>query len=126
MDGNEKADELAEGGAEVDGDAMAAAEVLTVKRLRKDSDASIDFAAHCHVQVEEWQDRDEIVQGKTEAWQSVRKRREGRKHRTERSVKHLGGEFKWMTCGKRSKKDNIPGTCHGFKKWMGKEFNKTV
>ena len=40
-----KADELAKDGAEVDGGAMAAAMALTIKPLRKDICASIDYAA---------------------------------------------------------------------------------
>ena len=59
-------------------------------------------------------DRDEVEPNKEEKWQFVRKKSEGRKHRTER-CKDLGGEFKCMRCGKRSKKENIPGICLGFK-----------
>ena len=41
----EKADELATYGAEGDGGAMAAAQALTIKQLRKDIYASIEYAA---------------------------------------------------------------------------------
>ena len=80
--------------------------------------ASIECAAHFHVQVEEWKDSGEIVPRGKEAWQIVRKKREGRRHRTER-CKDLGGEVKCMRGGKRRKKKKIPGTCHGSK-LMGK------
>ena len=54
--GNEKADELAKDGPEMDGRAMAAAKAQTTKQLRKQLYASIECAAHFHVQVEEWKD----------------------------------------------------------------------
>ena len=75
MEDNEKADELAEDGAEVDGGTLAAAMALTINQLRTDTFASIAYSAHFHVQVEEWKDRDEIVPKEKEAWQIVRKKR---------------------------------------------------
>ena len=39
---------------------------------------SLAYAAHVHVQLEEWKGRDEIV-SKGETWQSVRKKKEGGK-----------------------------------------------
>ena len=36
----------------------------------------LEYAAHFHVQVEEWNDRDETVPKETYSWQSVQKRRQ--------------------------------------------------
>ena len=58
---NDKADGLANDGVEVDGGAMAAVKSLTTEQLRKDINASIEYAAHFHVKVEEWKDKDELV-----------------------------------------------------------------
>ena len=58
VEGNKTADELTKDGAEVDGRATAAAKALTIKQLRKDIYASIEYAAHFH-QVEEWKDREQ-------------------------------------------------------------------
>ena len=91
-----------------DGGVMAAAKALTIKQPRKDMYVSTEYAAHFHVKVEGWKDRDEIVPRERETWQFVRKKREGRKHWTER-CKDLGGEVKCMRCGKREKKENISG-----------------
>ena len=55
---------------------------------------------------------------------SLCRKREGRKHRTER-CKDLCGEYKCVRNGKRSKKELIRGMCHVFK-WMGNEFNNTA
>ena len=60
VEGSEKACELAKHGTEVGG-AMAAAEALTIKQFSKYDYASINYAAHFHVQVEEWKDWDGIV-----------------------------------------------------------------
>ena len=51
-------------------------------------------------------------------------RKEGRKHWNER-CRDLGGEFKCMICGKRSKHDDTVVVCHDFK-WMGEYINNTV
>ena len=64
MAGNKKADTLAKDGADADGGQMAAARALAIKLFRKEIDASIELAARFHVQIEEWQNRDEIVQKK--------------------------------------------------------------
>ena len=79
--------------------------------------ASVDFAAHFHVPVGSWNDRDNIVPKEQVLWQFVRKKSEGRKLRTE--------QFNCMRCWKRSKHAKNLGTCGDFK-WMGKFFFTTI
>ena len=71
VDGNEKADELPKDGADVDGSALAAAKFLTINQCRKDMSASAACAAHFHVHVEEWKDRDDTVPNEEQTWQFV-------------------------------------------------------
>ena len=68
MEGNEKADPLAKGGRDADGGQLAAAKALNIKQPRKDIYASIEYAAHFYVQVDEWKDRDEIVSEEKGSW----------------------------------------------------------
>ena len=83
-------DELAKDGGEEDGGALAAAKALTISRGQTCMLPSAN-AARCRVQVEEWKDGDEIgVEGKKRLGQLCERRRDGRKHRTER-CKDLGG-----------------------------------
>ena len=71
---NGNADELAKDGVEENGGPMAAAKALTIKQLRNYIYASIEYAAHFHVQVEEWKDRGETVPKEKETWQFFRKK----------------------------------------------------
>ena len=71
---NEKADELATEGANVDGWQLAAARASTIKQLRKEYHVSFEYAAHFHMQVEKWKDRDESVPKEKEPWHFVQKK----------------------------------------------------
>ena len=71
--------------------------------------ASIEYATHFHVHVEDWKDRNEIVPKGRVSWQSVQKTRKGGSHRSEK-CNDLGGQFKCMRCGMRSKREQIIGT----------------
>ena len=101
VDGNEKADELPKDGADVGGSALAPAKFLTINQCRKDMSASTAYAAHFHVQVEEWKDRDDTVPNEEQTWQSLREKTRRRKIQVHkmREQKHCGeyaGHLTWL------------------------------
>ena len=69
--------------------AMAAAKALTIKQLRMNNHATMEYAAHVHVRVEQWKERYGIAPRE--------KRNVARKFMMDR-CKELGGELKCMRC----------------------------
>ena len=70
MNGCEKAKayELSKEGPDVDGRQTTTVKAFTSKPLGKELYASIEYAKHFLVQVEEWNDRDEIVPKEQDSW----------------------------------------------------------
>ena len=75
--------------------------IRSLEKRRKNIDASIEYAAPFHVQVEEWSDRDEMVPKARDSLQFVQRQTEGCKHWSEQCGE-LGGRYTCMRCGQRS------------------------
>ena len=114
LSGDEMADELAKDGAEEDGGATAAGQFSDHQTAEENTFMLLWKIEHFFTSKRNGKTGMKWGRAKENTWQLVRKRREGRKHRTER-CKNLCGFFKCMRCEKRSTKENLPGTCHGFK-----------
>ena len=100
MEGNEKADEFAKEGTDVDGGHMAAAKALTSTQLRSVC-FFFEFAAHFHVQVEHWNDRDEKCADRTVPWHLCAE--EKRRPETQlRNMQCFERKVKCARCGKRT------------------------
>ena len=88
-EGNEKADELAKGGA------------------REEVYAALQYAASFHCFVEEWKDCEKLRPKPKEKWSFVDKKSEGTKHRTEWCAE--ADKYRCMRCGRGSKFMKMPG-----------------
>ena len=74
--GNERADELAKGGAMMDGGVMVQVRAVTIQQEREEVCAALQCAASFHCLVEEPKDK----------WVFANKKRGAQKHRTESCV----------------------------------------
>ena len=75
MKGNEKADALANEGAEADGETCGSSQSPNRETAAKKFFRRLSLRCF-HVQIEEWKDRDEIVQMDKANWQLVLEKRE--------------------------------------------------
>ena len=80
-EGTEKADELAKGGARLNGGDMAQVRAVTIQLEREDVYAALQDAASFHCLVEKWKDCEELRPKPKEKWFLVNKKTE--KHHTE-------------------------------------------
>ena len=111
-DGNEKADDLAKGGAVLDEGFMAEARAKTMQQEREELYVALQFAASFHCLIEEWKDCEELKPKPKEKWSFV-DRRVRMKHRTEWRAE--ADRYRCMRCGRGSKNMKMPGTCIGPK-----------
>ena len=110
MDGHEQADELARDGAEEDGGATVAAKGLTIKQLRTDILCFYRVRGACSRPSGELEKTGMRLRQRNKKSGNVcaRKVKAGSTGRNDVRT--------WcMRCGKRSKKENIPGICLGIK-----------
>ena len=110
-EGNEKADELAKGGALLDEGFMAEARAETMQQEREEVCAALQYAASFHCLEEQWKDCEELRPKPKEKWILVDKRSEGMKHRTEWCAE--ADRCRCMRCGRGSKHMKMPGRCDG-------------
>ena len=94
-EGNEKADELAKGGALLDKEFMKEARSETSQQERDKVYAAMQYAASFHCSVEQWKDCEELKPKPKEKWIFVL--REETKHRTEWCAE--ANTYRCMRCG---------------------------
>ena len=110
-EGNEKANELANDGAMMDGGEMAKMRTSTVQQKREDVHAALQCAASFNCLVEEWQACKELWAKPKEKCTSVDRQVEAKNHRTEGRA--AASKDRCMRCGRSSNKMKMPRTCEG-------------
>ena len=103
-EGHEKADELAQEGAWLDGGDMAQVRAITIQHERDEVCAALQYADSFHCLVEEGKDCEELRPKPKEKLVFGNKRGEAKKHRTEWCV--AANAYRCMRCGRSSNNMN--------------------
>ena len=120
-EGNEKADELAKGGAMLDDGFMAEARAKSMQQEREYVYAALQYAASFRGLVEERNDCEELKPKPKEKWTFADHKREETKQRTELCAE--ASKYRCMRCGRSSKFMKMPGKCT-VPKYLSENFGK--
>ena len=120
-EGNEKADELAKGGALLDGWFLAETRAVTMQQEREEVYAALQYAASFHCLVEQWKECEELKPEPKEKLIFVDQKREELKHRTEWCAE--ADRYRCMRWRRGSKYLKMTGKCTG-PRFLSKSLEK--